>query len=145
MNQAIAALRALEPGHGGTHPVARLMGWRCESLDREKGEITVSYEAREDFANPVGMVQGGMLAAMLDDVMSPAATLVLDEGEMVQTLEMKTSYLGPAKIGGTLRARGWVRRRGRDILFLEAEIQTAEGKLVATASATARRVRAGPR
>jgi len=140
MSDPLAALRDIAPGDEGTHPIARLMGWRCVSVDRDKNEMVVSYQAHRDFANPVGMVQGGMLSAMLDDVMSPAATLGLGPGELVQTLEMKTSFLAPAKIGTTLTARGWVRRRGRDILFLEAQIETEDGKLVAVASATARRI-----
>jgi uncharacterized protein (TIGR00369 family) len=138
MNDPLAAMRNIAPGDHATHPIARLMGWRCVSVDREKGEMVVSYQARPEFANPVGMVQGGMLSAMLDDVMSPAATLGLAAGEAVQTLEMKTSYFSPAKIG-TIIARGWVRRRGRDILFLEAQLEGEDGKLIATASATARR------
>ena len=138
MNDPLAQMRNIAPGDEGSHPIARLMGWRCVSVDRDKGVIVVSYQARPEFANPVGMVQGGMLSAMLDDVMSPAATLGMAAGEVVQTLEMKTSFFSPARIG-TIIARGWVRRRGRDILFLEAQLEDEGGKQIATATATARR------
>jgi acyl-coenzyme A thioesterase PaaI-like protein len=47
--------------------VARLLGWTLLSIDPERGEIRVRFEAKPDFLNPAGTVQGGILSAMLDD------------------------------------------------------------------------------
>src|SRR5581483_6392636 len=53
-------------------PVARLLGWTLVSVDPARGEIRVRFEAKPDFLNPAGTVQGGILTAMLDDTMGPA-------------------------------------------------------------------------
>ena len=55
---------------------------------------------------------------------------------IMSTLEQKTSFLSAAK-PGRLVARGRVTRLGRTVVFMEGEIRDAEGKVCATATATA--------
>jgi hypothetical protein len=45
-------------------PVAQLLGWTLLSIDPGRGEIRVRFEAKPDFLNPAGTVQGGILSAM---------------------------------------------------------------------------------
>src|SRR5688572_18441301 len=81
-------------------PVALLLGWHLQEIDPEKGTIIVEYEAKPEFANPMGNVQGGIIAAMLDDTMGPALVATLPPGKFAPTLEMKVSFLEPTPIGG---------------------------------------------
>lgn len=118
-------------------PAARLLGWRLLSLDREKAVITVGFEARPEFCNPLGAIQGGMLVAMLDDTMGPAAMVALDGKGFAQTLELKTSFLAAAR-PGPLIGEGSVLKRGREIMFLQGRLRDEAGCLIAEASATAR-------
>lgn len=53
------------------HPSEELLGWRL--LDIEEGRVKAEFEGRADFVNATGVVHGGFLAAMLDDVMGAAA------------------------------------------------------------------------
>jgi uncharacterized protein (TIGR00369 family) len=119
-------------------PVALLLGWRLHEIDPRSGTIVVEYEAKPEFANPMGNVQGGIIAAMLDDTMGPALVATLPEGKFAPTLEMKVSYLEAAPVGGRLFGHGRVVRSGRTIAFLAADLLDEQGRLVATASATAR-------
>ena len=50
------------------------------AVDPEAGTIEVQFQARPEFANPIGNVQGGFLAAMLDDSMGPARAATLAAG-----------------------------------------------------------------
>jgi uncharacterized protein (TIGR00369 family) len=59
----------------------------------------VAYIAREEWYNPQGSVQGGFIAAMLDDAMGPAAFTVLEPGQFAPTLELKVSYHRPLRAG----------------------------------------------
>lgn len=118
-------------------PVARLLGWTLEAIDPEQGTIRVRFEGRNDFLNPVGSIQGGILAAMLDDTLGPAAAALLGGEAFAQTLELKTSFLRPAR-PGPLYGDARVVHRGREIVFLEGLLSTADGTVVATATATAR-------
>lgn len=125
--------RALPP------PSARLLGWRFVSLDAEAGVLGCAFEATEAFLNPAGVVQGGILASMLDEAMGPVTAAVSGGKVFAQTLEMKISYLRAAR-PGPIFGEGRIVQRGREILFLEGRLTDAEGRVLATATATARAV-----
>ena len=116
-------------------PCSALLGWRALSI--EPGRVRVQFEARAEFCNPLGHVQGGFLAAMLDDVMGPALFTLLDEGQFAPTLEMKVSFLCPAR-PGTIVGEGRVVQRTRGVAFLEGTLSTEDGVAIASATATAR-------
>jgi acyl-coenzyme A thioesterase PaaI-like protein len=60
---------------------------------------------------------------------------VLAWGEIAPTLEMKVSYLNQAGVGRHI-GEASVRKRGRQISFLEASLIREDGRLIATASGT---------
>jgi uncharacterized protein (TIGR00369 family) len=103
----------------------------------------VQFEATEAFTNPMGNVQGGLLAAMLDDTLGPALATTFAADEFAPTLELKVSFVRPAR-PGTLFGTGWVVHRGGSVAFLQGELHDAKGNLLATASATARLIQLEP-
>ena len=113
-----------------------LLGWELVAVDPAAGTIDVGFTATEQFRNPAGDVQGGFLAAMLDDTMGPALVATLGEGEWAPTIDLQVQFLRPVQ-PGKLRARGRVVRRGKDIAFLAGELRDAGGEVVATATASA--------
>ncbi len=114
-------------------PAAALLGW--QALLIEPGRVRVRYAADERFYNPHGCVQGGFIAAMLDDAMGPAGLTLLGPGEFAPTLEIKVTFLRPAR-AGTLIAEGRALHRTRRVLFVEGSLMTEDGTPVATATAT---------
>ena len=116
-------------------PAAVLLGWKLESVDPDAGTIELSFTARDEFLNPAGQVQGGFLAAMLDDTLGPALVATLSDGEWAPTISLNVQFLRPAR-PGRLRSRGRVVRRGRDIVFLAGELLDGD-HVVATATASA--------
>jgi uncharacterized protein (TIGR00369 family) len=126
-------------GRAPAPPVAALLGWTLLAVDPEQGTIRVQFEAKPDFLNPAGTIQGGILTAMLDDTMGPALVATLGADQFAVTLELKTSFIRPAKVG-ILIGEGRVVHRGGTVCFLEGSLRDPEGALVATATATARLV-----
>lgn len=118
------------------------LGWSLVDADIERGEVEVSFEATEDFLNPAGTVQGGFLTAMLDDTMGPALAATLDDGQYGTTIDLKVSFLRPAK-PGRLTGRGRIVHRGGTIAFLAGELLDESGQVVAVGSATTRILRIG--
>ena len=106
-------------------------------LDAEPGHVRMEFQATEQFLNPMGAVQGGFLTAMLDETMGPAAISALPGGQGVPTLELKVSFIRPAR-PGRLVADARVVHLGRSVVFLESSLVTEDGTLIATATATAR-------
>jgi uncharacterized protein (TIGR00369 family) len=121
---------------------AATLGWELSWVAPERGEIEVFFDARDSFTNPMGNVQGGFLAAMLDDTLGPALVATLPDGQFAPTLELKVSFLRPAA-PGRITGTGRVVHRGGSIAFLAGELRDEAGELLATATATARIVRPG--
>jgi uncharacterized protein (TIGR00369 family) len=105
-------------------------------VDPDAETIEVVFTATEQFLNPAGDVQGGFLAAMLDDTLGPALVATLDEGQWAPTIDLQVQFLRPAK-PGTLRGFGRVVRRGRGVAFLAGELRSIDDAVVATATASA--------
>jgi uncharacterized protein (TIGR00369 family) len=106
------------------------------ALNQDEQWVEIAFMANETMLNPTGRVQGGFLAAMLDEALSIAGQVASGMTHIMSTLEQKTNYLSAAK-PGRLVARGRVQRLGRTVVFLEGEIRDSEGKVCATATATA--------
>ncbi|MEX2247311.1 MAG: PaaI family thioesterase [Dehalococcoidia bacterium] len=125
-------------GRAPMPPAEALLGWRAVRVEPGSGESEIEFDAREDFYNPAGNIQGGILAAMLDDTMGPAAVALIDDPDVfLSTIEMKVSFIKPAR-AGKLTGHGRVVHRGRSIVFMEGRLVDAEGELIATATASAR-------
>lgn len=117
-------------------PAAVTLGWELVSISPEDGTIEVAFTASEAFLNPAGFIQGGFLAAMLDDTLGPALVAGLNPGDFAPTTDLHVQFLRPAR-PGRLLGRGRVVRRGRDVAFLAGELAEEDGAVVAVATATA--------
>lgn len=115
---------------------AKTLGFELIEADPEQGTIEIGFTADERFVNPIGVVQGGFLAAMLDDTLGPALVATLEPGLFAPTTNLQVQFLAPAK-PGRLTGRGRVVRRGSQVAFLAGELTDASGTVVATATATA--------
>jgi acyl-CoA thioesterase len=112
---------------GGFHDVVGL-----DSDGHDEGTATVVMHADERHLNAHGSVHGGAIATLCDAAMGEA---VFSAGaDAPVTIEMKVTYLEPAHLGD-LVARAQVRRRGKRITIVEAEV-SQDGDVVALALAT---------
>ncbi|QHG64528.2 PaaI family thioesterase [Pseudomonas putida] len=114
--------------------VTTLLGWFVDTYQERKREIQVRFHASESFTNPLGKVQGGMLAAMLDDCMGPAIYALLDEDEVAVTLRMSTTFLLPAS-PGPLQGIGTLYRRRGKYCYTKGMLLDGDDRTVATAKA----------
>ena len=124
-------------------PVERLIGMRLVEFDR--GSATYELQVREDHANPMGMVQGGIAAIMADAAMAMATTTMLTNDDMrvsaVTTADLFSRFLKPisARKVKVLRAEARVVKTGRLIMWAECDLQ-ADGACVGKFNATGIRV-----
>jgi uncharacterized protein (TIGR00369 family) len=127
----------IHEGRAPHPPVAILLGWKTLEYDSEKGFIRGEMLAREEFLNPAGVLQGGMMCAMLDNAAGLAVMCALEPGQMAPTMEIKSNFMRPGKPGKFI-AEGRIRSQAAGVCFVEASLMSESGQLVATASATAR-------
>lgn len=88
-----------------------------------------------EHCSPSGFVQGGMIAAVLDDAASQVALVAAGAEHLVPTLEMKLSFYAGVT-PGPYRAKGQVRRLGKSIAHLNAILIGPDKSVMAELSAT---------
>ena len=103
-------------------------------LRADDGSVTVGLDARDEHLNPFGTVHGGAIATLVDVAMGEAVATKDGEKGAPATIEMKVTYLDPGK-PGRLEAVANVRRRGKRITIVEAEVRQGDD-VVALALAT---------
>ena len=129
-DQLIARFNAKQP------PTGRMFGLKILAVDQAAGRVRQSFELDDRFCNPRGVIQGGIVTALLDDCAAYAGIVALGEPGFIASLELKTSFFAPA-YPGILYAEGRCIKMGRSSCFLEAELSDGDGKLLARMTSTA--------
>ena len=114
-------------------PCAELTPFSIVEADKERGFVKVEFAPQPAFGNVFGFVQGGFAVAMIDLPISLAGLLKLQQ--WLPTVEIKTSFLTPAKLG-TCMAEGQIIRAAKSIVFAEGRLWGSDGKLAVHATAT---------
>ena len=104
-------------------------------VDGERGSLSADFDGQAAFLNPAGHIQGGFLAAMLDDTLGAALAATLAAGQFAPTLQLNVQFLHPAQ-PGVLHGSARVVQRGQRVCFLSGELRQGQ-RIVATATATA--------
>ena len=123
-------------------PAAKTLGWELIREDPEAGTVEIAFHPGEAFLNPHGTVQGGFVAAMLDDTMGPALVSKTDGACIPSSIDMNVTFVRAVKPGRVI-GKGRVVSQGKSIAFLEAELFDEQGNLLARATSSARIVTVG--
>jgi uncharacterized protein (TIGR00369 family) len=121
-------------------PASKLLGWTLRDVDPAAGTIEIGFTADDRFVNPAGMVQGGFLAAMLDDTQGPALFAMTDGEVYAPTVDFSISFIKSARPGSFV-GKGRVVSLGKTIAFTEAELFDEAGDLIARATFSSRAMR----
>ncbi len=125
--------------HFTAPPSSKLLGWHLLDARPEQGWVRIGFDGKAEFCNPAGFIQGGILSAMLDDTMGPAV-FVMTEGRLyTATITMTVNFLAPAK-PGPIFGEADVTQLGKTVAFVAARLMTADGRVLATATTSARLV-----
>src|SRR3954471_14880189 len=112
-------------------PFVELLGFVLDKF--EDGDSQLSFDPKPEHLNSFGVTHGGACMTFLDVTMAAAArSKQADMG--VVTIEMKTSFMQPAR--GKLTGRGHLMHRTATMAFTEATIFDGEGKPCAHATGT---------
>ena len=126
---SVAQLQALlEPGFPG------LMGVRLIELTAEC--VTAEMTVRPDLCTVGGILHGGATMALADTLGAVGTLLNLPQGRATATTDSSTKFIGPARVGSTVRAESKALHRGRTTMVWQTEIRNAEGRLCAVVTQT---------
>jgi len=124
------------PEDANDSPHASLLGSEFVSFDEETQTATMRFTVRREMTTWRGGVQGGLVAGYLDEVMGYAYVAATggEQAPLNLDLNMTLIRLIPE---GPLIGTGRVVKSGRKVVFLEGELHSEEGKLMARATSTA--------
>jgi uncharacterized protein (TIGR00369 family) len=131
MSDAVELQRTL---NGQPKPdCAALTPFEVADANLAEGRVVLSFAPQPAFKNHFGNVQGGFAVAMVDALVSVAA--FVRTGQWLPTVEIKSSFVAPMRLG-QCRGEATVVKAGKQLVFLEAKLWGADGKLAVHATAT---------
>jgi acyl-CoA thioesterase len=109
------------------NPFIKFVGIQAPQLGEGYARFLLPF--KPELANSIGLLQGGVIAALADEAVAFALYSLVPEGEMINTVEMKINFLGAVKDGDVI-AEAHIAKRGRTISLGEFEVRQAD-RLVA--------------
>ena len=115
-------------------PFAQTLGIRIVSAtaDRIEAELPVAPA----LANRNGMLHGGAIMALADNMGGTATFLNIGPGQGTTTMESKTNFFRPVELGDTARAVTTPLHRGRRTMVWQTSISRGDGTLAAIVTQT---------
>lgn len=104
--------------------------------EARKGYVRFNARADHRHLNPMGGVHGGFAATVLDSVTGCAVHTTLEKGESYGTVDLNVKMLRPVPRDVELIAEANVIHSSRSLGVSEATLKTADGKLLAHATAS---------
>ena len=131
----LSFLRGIIAGTQPAPPFAQTMDF--DLVEAEEGRVVFVGVPSARFFNPLGTIQGGWTATILDSAMACAAHSTLKSGEGYTTLEMKLNYVRPVMPdSGTVRCEGKLIHRGGSVITTEGNLRDERGRLLAHGTET---------
>jgi len=116
---------------GNPNPIS---AWLDGTLKKaELGSISVEFEVREDQCNHAGVLHGGIISTMLDELMG-MTLITVEIDHLYVTVNLHVDFLFGAKAGEIVTVTSEVYRVGKKIANVEAKMYNADGKILAKGS-----------
>ena len=109
------------------------VGATLEHVEADRVDVSMDVEPRH--LNLSGTLHGGMIATLADTATGLAYRSGLGDGESAVTSSLSVAFLRPGGLG-PVTARGRVVKRGSRFGYAEADVEDADGRLLARATAT---------
>jgi 1,4-dihydroxy-2-naphthoyl-CoA hydrolase len=115
-------------------PFVDFMGMKITRISRDKveGELLV----RDELENRFGVLHGGALMALADNLGGTATMANLPLGARTATIESKTNFFAPIPIGDTAHAECTPLHRGKSTMVWQTRITRNDGRLCALVTQT---------
>ena len=123
-------LHAMLKGDLPMPPIMKSLDLQVRSFD--KGVAVFSFIPQEFHYNPLGMVHGGVISAILDSAMGCSLHSTLPAGTGYTTVELKINFLKAITLKtGELMATGKIIHSGTKTALTEAQLIDQTGRIYA--------------
>jgi 1,4-dihydroxy-2-naphthoyl-CoA hydrolase len=115
-------------------PFAEFLGVRVIHISRER--VAAELTVREELGNRFGILHGGAIMALADNLGGTATIANLPENATTTTIESKTNFFAGISVGDTAHAECTPLHRGRSTMVWQTRITRGDGKLAAIVTQT---------
>src|SRR5262245_63677179 len=115
-------------------PFAVLLGIRVTHMSRDR--VTAELVVREELGNRFGILHGGAIMALADNLGGTATIANLPEDHTTTTVESKTNFFAGIAVGDTAHAECTPLHRGRSTMVWQTRVSRGDGKLAALVTQT---------
>lgn len=115
-------------------PFAHHIGIRVTHVTRDR--VEAEMRVGPEHANRNGMLHGGAVMALADNLGGTATVANLPEGMTTSTIESRTNFFASVALGDTVRAECTPLHRGRTTMVWQTRITRADGRLAAIVTQT---------
>jgi uncharacterized protein (TIGR00369 family) len=116
-------------------PFAKMIGTRILALSKDG--ITAELTVTEELANPNGVLHGGVLMAMADNLGGRSTIANLAPGWSTTTIESKTNFFASVPVGDTVHAECTALHKGRTTMVWQTRMtRKSDGRLAALVTQT---------
>ncbi|HEY4775684.1 MAG TPA: PaaI family thioesterase [Xanthobacteraceae bacterium] len=113
---------------------AALIGMKLTHLSLDR--VTAELPVRDELTNGLGVLHGGAVMALADNLGGLATLANMPDDAMTTTIESKTNFLAPIPLGDTARAECTPLHRGRSTMVWQTRITRGDGRLAAVVTQT---------
>ncbi len=117
---------------GNNNPIGLKLAFRFEGE-----EYSTEFEVKPEYQGWMGLVHGGLLATVLDEVM---ARMLWQKDISAITGRLTIRYHKPVSVGDKLQVRGRITKHRSPLIETSAEAINGEGVIVAEATAVSMEV-----
>lgn len=103
--------------------------------DPEAGQVRVEFTIPNEYQGYPGVVHGGIVAAILDEVAGRAVMIEGSDEDLMATLRLTVRYRHPTPTEAPLTAAGWVEQVGGTGARVAGEIRLDDGTVTAECEA----------
>ena len=108
----------------------------ADLLESGDGRARVRFTPTKQMENPYGLIQGGILAGMIDNIIGPAVASAVPDRQ-TSTIQMSVHYLHSVRAGERIIGEAQVIKFGRTQAYTEARlVREDDGTLLVKATAT---------
>lgn len=135
--EALSRLAQNAPPGAFRIPPPSFLEMKTEFVDYVEGEsLKIRCPVEERWLNPVGFMQGGFIAAAIDNAMGPLSYLLAPPSV---TTHLQITYIRPATPDDSpIHVQADLVEKTRSQLHLRAVVTNPDGRILATATASAK-------
>ena len=110
-------------------PFAKHIGMKFVSAAKDK--VVATMMVKPELCTRPDVLHGGAVMAFADTIGAAATVLNLPENAWTTTIESKTNFIAPARLGAIVTGETTPIHRGRRTMIWQTRVTGDDGKLVA--------------